>query len=150
MALSVAYREIAPELPKAIRALKPDLHDSHLSVALVEFVKLRVSQMNGCAYCTDLHARKLHRAGELPRKIAAVATWRESPFFSRRERAALELAEALTALADGPPSDDVRTLVFEEFDEETVVDLVAVIININCWNRLWVIFGTPEIPPLRG
>lgn len=148
MGRPIDYRQIAPTIAESVRSIEPDDHE--LDESLVEFVKLRASQLNGCAYCTDLHSRKLHRAGENARKIAAVATWQESPFFSTEERAALLLTDALTMLSGEPIPDDVYKSVQEAFDEETRVDLVAVIVTINCWNRLWVMFGTPKIPPLDG
>lgn len=145
---TVDYRELAPTIAEAVRAIEPASADTELAETLVEMVKLRISQMNGCAYCTDLHSRKLHRSSADTRKVATVATWEESPFFSERERAALQFAESLTDVAGQSVPEEVFTAIYEEFDESEAVDLVAVIVNINCWNRLWLAFGTPEVPPL--
>lgn len=144
----VAYNEIAPEASTAIKQLESVVERSDLDDALVEFVNLRVSQLNDCAYCVDRHTREARELGVGERRLAAVGTWRESPFFTDRERAALALTEALTRMACQPVPDAVYQEAGEQFTETEVVALVVAIIAMNSWNRLWVSFRTPEIPDL--
>jgi AhpD family alkylhydroperoxidase len=105
---------------------------------LRELVRLRVSQLNGCAYCVDLHSQDARRAGEDERRIAALPVWRESPLFTRRERAALTFAEAVTLLAlDGVP-DDVYDDLAEHFAEAEIAALVGLVVAVNAWNAIGV------------
>lgn len=144
----VKYTEIAPEASTAIKQLESFAERSDLEDALVEFIYLRVSQLNGCAYCVDRHTREAKESGVKTRRIAAVSAWRESPFFTDRERAALALTESLTRMACEPVSDAVYREVDKQFNETEVVALVLSIVAMNSWNRLWVSFRTPEIPDL--
>jgi AhpD family alkylhydroperoxidase len=112
---------------------------------LRELVRLRASQLNGCAWCVDQHSRDAHDCGEEPRRIHTVAVWRETPFFDSRERAALALTEAMTLLpANGVP-DDVYEDAAREFTPEELGNLIGAIIAINAWNRVGV--GTAMQPP---
>ncbi len=136
------------EAPDAYRALAALTRASTLDHGLAELMKVRASQMNGCAYCVDLHVGIALRAGEHQRRLHAVATWRESPFFSERERAALALTEALTRMDRGAIPEAVVSAVAEQFDEAEHSQLVVVIAGINAWNRVMVA-GGDQPPPIE-
>src|SRR5687767_4207696 len=110
---------------------------------LFELVKIRASQMNGCAYCIDMHTKDARAAGETEQRIYALNAWRETPFFSSRERAALEWAETVTLLHQTHVPDDVYERVRSEFSEAETVSLTFALIAINDWNRLAVSFRAP-------
>ena len=112
---------------------------------LRELVRIRASQINGCAFCVDMHCVDAQKAGEDERRIFALAAWRESPFFDERERAALALTEAMTRLPEGGVPDDVYEAAAAEFDEAELGNLMGVIIAINAWNRVAV--ATELQPP---
>ncbi len=137
------YRKVAPEGLKALSALDEYLRTTALEPALLELVKLRASLMNGCAYCVDLHAKTARSNGETEQRLYALPVWRETPFFSPRERAALAWTEAVTAIGrHGVPDaeyDEVRT----HFADKALVDLTLAVITINAWNRLAVTFQPP-------
>ena len=116
---------------------------SKLERPLFELVKIRASQINGCAYCIDMHTKDARLAGETEQRIYALNAWRETPFFSERERAALEWTEAVTRVADTHVPDDVHKRVAAEFTEEELVALTMGVIVINSWNRLAVSFRAP-------
>ena len=132
----------AREVYRAIDALDESVN---FDEPLRELVRLRASQLNGCAWCVDQHSRDAHDAGDDPRRIHTVAVWRETPFFDSRERAALALTEAMTLLpANGVP-DDVYEDAAREFSPEELGNLIGAIIAINAWNRVGV--GTGMQPP---
>jgi len=110
---------------------------------LHELVKIRASQINGCAYCIDMHTKDARLAGETEQRIYALNAWRETPFFNDRERAALEWTEAVTRLADTHVPDDVHERVSRHFNEDELVTLTFAIVVINSWNRLAVSFRAP-------
>jgi AhpD family alkylhydroperoxidase len=110
---------------------------------LYELVKIRASQMNGCAYCIDMHTKDARLAGETEQRIYALNAWRETPFFNDRERAALEWTEAVTRLADTHVPDDVHERVSRQFNEDELVTLTFAVVVINSWNRLAVSFRAP-------
>jgi len=110
---------------------------------LFELVKIRASQINGCAYCLDMHTKDARLEGETEQRIYALNAWRETPFFSDRERAALEWTEAVTRVADTHVPDEVYERVKTQFDEAEVVALTFAIVVINSWNRLAVSFRVP-------
>jgi AhpD family alkylhydroperoxidase len=111
--------------------------------ALFELVKIRASQMNGCAYCIDMHTKDARAAGETEQRIYALSAWRETPFFSERERAALEWTEAVTRVGDTHVPDEIHQRVSTQFDESELVALTFAVIVINSWNRLAVSFRAP-------
>lgn len=111
---------------------------------LVDLVKIRASQINGCAYCIDMHTKDARAAGETEQRIYALSAWRETPFFTPRERAALEWTETVTLVAETHVPDDVYKRVAEQFDESELVALTGAVIVINSWNRLSVSFR-PEV-----
>ncbi|HLT70642.1 MAG TPA: carboxymuconolactone decarboxylase family protein [Acidimicrobiales bacterium] len=127
-------------LPAAYRALaSADAAVSaagHLEPALLDLVKLRASQLNGCAYCLDMHARDLRAEGESQQRLDVLPAWREVPLFNERERAALALTEAITRVGDTHVPDEVVDAARTVFDEDELAQLVFEIIVINAWNRL--------------
>jgi AhpD family alkylhydroperoxidase len=135
------------EAPDAYRALAALTRASTLDHGLAELMKVRASQINGCAYCVDLHVGIALKAGERQRRLHALATWREAPFFSDRERAALALTEALTRMDQGVLPDDLTAAIAESFPEDERSQLVVVIAGINAWNRVMTA-GGDQPPPL--
>jgi AhpD family alkylhydroperoxidase len=118
------------------------LHDSRLGSRLLHLVKTRASQINGCAYCLDMHTKDARSEGESEQRLYALDAWRETPFFDERERAALEWTEAVTRVADTHVPDDVYETVKRHFTDQELIDLTLAISNINTWNRLNVAFRT--------
>jgi AhpD family alkylhydroperoxidase len=128
---------------KAMLALQAQVEQSGLEHSLLELVKIRASQINGCAYCIDMHTKDARAAGETEQRIYALSGWRETPFFTERERAALDWTEAVTRLAETHVSDDVHARVREVLDEAALVALTWAVVAINAWNRLAVAFRSP-------
>ena len=116
---------------------------SKLERPLFELVKIRASQINGCAYCIDMHTKDARLAGETEQRIYALNAWRETPFFTDRERAALEWTEAVTRVADTHVPDEIHARVAAQFEEAELVALTFAVIVINSWNRLAVSFRAP-------
>ncbi|GAA3109484.1 carboxymuconolactone decarboxylase family protein [Pseudonocardia yunnanensis] len=129
---------LAPEAYKAMFALEKYLAASPLPKITLDLVKLRVSQMNGCAYCVDMHSHDLKSLGEADERLFSVVTWREAPFFTPAERAALALAEEATELGKHGVSDEVWAEASAHYDPETLAALVTAIATINAWNRFGV------------
>jgi len=143
----------APAGMKALRDVEAYLHQSGLDAKLIELVKMRASQINGCAYCLDMHSKAARAAGETEQRLYLLDAWRESPFYSARERAALAWTEAVTLVADGHVPDDVYAQARECFDETEIVKLTLAVIVINGWNRLSISFRAVPgeyTPPARG
>ncbi len=118
--------------------------ESGLEHPLLELVKMRASQINGCAFCIDMHSKDARLAGETEQRLYALSAWRETSFFSDRERAALAMTEAVTKLPVGPIPDAVVDDASEVFSREEMTALVYAIIEINSWNRLALATGAPE------
>lgn len=135
-------RKAAPEAMKAMSNLHAYVAKCGLDHKLLELVKLRASQINGCAWCMDMHTKELRAAGENEQRLYLLSAWRESPFYTERERAALAWTEALTLLTEGNVSDDVFSLAREQFGEEELVKLTLAIVAINGANRINVAFRT--------
>jgi AhpD family alkylhydroperoxidase len=135
------YTQVAPEGFKAMRQLQTYVDNSGLEHPLMELVKMRASQLNGCAYCLDMHSKDARAAGETEQRLYLLNAWRETPFYSDRERAALAWTEALTRISK---TKDVPDALYEEarkhFSEKELVDLSLAIIAINGWNRLAIPF----------
>jgi AhpD family alkylhydroperoxidase len=129
---------IVPDAMAALQAVGKSVHKSGLDKAIIDLVNLRASQINGCSVCVEMHARDMKKNGETDERIFAVAAWRETPYFSDDERAALALTEAMTRLADRPDavSDDIWDDAADSFDEQALAGLVLAVANINVWNRL--------------
>ncbi|MFI0864756.1 carboxymuconolactone decarboxylase family protein [Streptomyces smyrnaeus] len=123
---------------QALSAMEEFLHDSPAPDDVLELVRLRVSQINGCSVCVDLHSHRASDAGETNQRLWSVAAWRDTPFFAERERAALALAEAITRVADSPEGvpDDVWDAAARHFDPDALAALVMAIASVNAWNRV--------------
>lgn len=134
------FYKASPDAAKAMLALEGAVGKLGLEPSLVELVKVRASQINGCAYCVDLHTSDARKKGESERRLYAVAVWREAPFFTERERAALAWTESLTRIADTRAPDVDYEWLSREFDEKERVNLTLAINAINSWNRLAVGF----------
>jgi AhpD family alkylhydroperoxidase len=113
---------------------------SGLEAALLELVKMRASQINGCAFCLDMHSKDARAAGETEQRLYALNAWSETPFFSERERAALAWTEAVTAVSETHVSDEIYETVRQHFTYKELVDLTLAIVAINGWNRLAISF----------
>lgn len=138
----VEYRKVAPGVVAAMSELERYLTGSGLEPTLLELVKLRASQINGCAYCMDMHTKDARARGETEQRLYTLSAWRETPFYTERERAALAWTEALTIIADSHAPDDVFETACQQFTEKELVDLTLAIIAINGWNRLAIGFRT--------
>ncbi|HHF7365202.1 TPA: carboxymuconolactone decarboxylase family protein [Legionella bozemanae] len=129
-----------PDAIQAIFALEKYVNSSGLEKSLLELVKLRASQINGCAYCVDMHTADAKKEGESDRRLHAVVVWRETPFFTPRERAALAWTEAVTLLSETHAPDALYNELLTCFNEKEVIDLTMAIVTINSWNRMAVSF----------
>ncbi|HLT80733.1 MAG TPA: carboxymuconolactone decarboxylase family protein [Cyclobacteriaceae bacterium] len=136
------YKDVSPDAIKAMRGVEKYVRESGLERSLYELVKIRASQINGCAYCIDMHTKDARIAGETEQRIYALSAWRETPFYSERERAALAWTEALTLISENDVPDDLYETVSKQFSEKEMVDLTMAIIAINGWNRLAISFRT--------
>ena len=134
------FYKSGPDAMKAMTGLEQQIARSGLDKLLMELVRLRVSQINGCAYCIDVHTADARKAGENERRLATVAVWRETPFFTDRERAALDWAEAVTRVAETRVPDDVWDRVQPVFTPAELVDLTLLVNTINAWNRFAIAF----------
>ena len=130
-------------LGRAILNLQQEVDASGLDRTLRELVKIRASQINGCAYCLDMHTKDARATGETEQRIYALSAWRETPFYTDRERAALEWTETVTRVADTHVPDDVYERVREHFNESELVALTFAVVAINAWNRLAIAFRAP-------
>src|SRR5690242_13050807 len=128
---------------KAMYGLEEPLRKSGLEPALRELVKVRASQINGCAYCIDMHTKDARAQGETEQRLYALNAWRETPFYTDRERAALEWTEQLTLIAGRDVPDDLYARVREHFSEAEIVSLTLAVVQINAWNRLAIPFRAP-------
>jgi AhpD family alkylhydroperoxidase len=138
-------------MPKAIKALQPTsnyVNGSGLDHRLLELVKMRTSQLNGCAYCIDMHTKDARAAGETEQRLYLLDAWRETPVYTERERAALEWTEAVTRVADRHLTDELFAAARNQFSESELVDLTIAIIATNGWNRLNIAFR-PEVGGYR-
>jgi AhpD family alkylhydroperoxidase len=129
-------RKSSPGALKAMFKLEQSVRNSGLDEKLVLLVKFRVSQINGCAYCLDMHSKDLRAAGETEQRLYLLDAWRESPFYSERERAALAWAEAVTLVAASHVPDEVYEQARGQFTDAELVDLTMAVVAINSWNRL--------------
>jgi AhpD family alkylhydroperoxidase len=138
------YAHASPEPFKAMLALEGVIRKGGLEGPLLNLVKLRASQVNGCAYCIDMHWKDARAAGETEIRLYSLDAWRESPFYSPRERAALAWAESLTSIAATHAPDEVFAAVRAEFKDKELADLSWAIAAINAWNRIAIGFrATP-------
>lgn len=136
------YARSAPDGYAAMRGLEDYVRQCGLEPALLELVRLRASQINGCAYCIDMHTKDARAEGESEQRLYALDAWREAPFYTDRERAALAWTEAVTRVTRGHVRDEVYEAARQRFGEKELVDLTLAIIAINGWNRLAISFRT--------
>lgn len=141
MELRMNYRSVNPDAFKALLALEQSAKNSGIDHNLYELIKLRASQVNGCSYCVDMHAKDLLAMGESMDRLLLLPMWREVPIYSEAERAVLELTECVTKLHEAGVPDDVYVRVREHFDEKGYVELIMAINAINAWNRIGVSTG---------
>ncbi len=146
------WTEAAPGAYQAMIGLEKYLHGCGLETSLIHLIKLRASQLNGCAYCIDMHWKDLRAIDEPEQRLYSLDAWRECPFYSDRERAALAWTEAVTLLTEGHVADAVYEEVRAVFTEKELSDLTLAIATINAWNRLTIaartVPGTYQ-PPSR-
>ena len=145
----IEYSHVAPDSAKALYGLENYVQHSGLEPALLDLMKTRVSQINGCAYCLDMHTKDARARGETEQRLYALDAWSETPFFSERERAALAWAETVTRVAETHVPDEAFEHARQHFTEKELVDLTLAIVAINGWNRLAIAFrkvpGTYQI-----
>ena len=139
--------KLAPESIKALMALEAQIQGSGLEQSLIELVKIRASQINGCAYCINMHTSDARKHGETEQRIYLLDAWRESPVYSDRERAALAWTDAVTMISVTHAPDDLYADVRKHFSEAETVNLTMLIATINAWNRLAISFRS--MPPLK-
>lgn len=144
------YKNIAPGAFVAMRGLESYVRQSGLEPSLLELVRTHASQINHCAYCLDMHTKDARAAGESEQRLYSLSAWRETPFYTERERAALSWTEAVTRIADRSVPDELYQEARRYFTEKELVDLTMAVIAINGWNRLAISFrsvpGTYQPP----
>ncbi|WP_109127461.1 carboxymuconolactone decarboxylase family protein [Dyella sp. C11] len=140
MSQRIDFYQASPEAIKAMIGLEKQIARSTLEPPLIELVRLRASQINGCAYCVDTHSSDARKHGEDPRRLAAVCAWRETPFFSERERAALAWTESLTLVSENHVPDAVWEEARPHFSDTEFTDLTLLVTAINGWNRFAIAF----------
>jgi len=133
-------QKVSPAAYHAMSTLEVFVRKSKLEPSLLELVKMRASQINGCAYCIDMHSKDARAEGESEQRLYALNAWRETPFFTDRERAALAWTEAVTLVSEGHVPDTVYEEAKAHFSEEELVNLTMAIVTINGWNRLAIAF----------
>ena len=135
--------KVSPAAYRAMYALEQYVHSSKLEPALVLLLKVRASQINGCAYCIDMHWKDARADGETEQRLYGLDAWREAPYYSEREQAALSWVESLTKIAEGHVPENVYEDARKVFSEQELVDLAMVAVAINGWNRLAIGFRAP-------
>lgn len=141
MNIRIDYRKIVPDAVKAMYAIESYARNCGLEHSLLELVECRVSQINGCAYCLDMHTKDARAKGETEQRLYCLSAWQDAPFYAPRERAALAWAEAITLIAHTEISDELYEEVRQHFSEVEMVNLTMAVIGINGWNRLAISFG---------
>lgn len=142
----IDFYKASPDAMKAMLALEGAIGKLGLETSLIELVKLRASQINGCAFCIDMHTADARKAGETERRLYAVSAWHETPFFTERERAALAWTEALTLIAQTHAPDEVYAELHAHFTDSEMSNLTLAICAINSWNRFAI--GFRKMPTL--
>jgi AhpD family alkylhydroperoxidase len=141
------FYQAAPDTIKPLRALETQMQSTGLEQSLIELVKTRASQINGCAFCINMHTQDARKRGETEQRLYLLNAWREAPAYTDRERAALAWTEAVTLISETHAPDDVYNEVRTHFSEAETVNLTMLIAAINAWNRLAISFRA--VPPLR-
>jgi len=139
----INYKHAAPEVVRAMARLEAAVHESAIEPSLLELVKMRASQINGCTFCIDMHSKDAMAAGETVQRLLVLDAWREAPFYSDRERAALAWTEAVTLIHEGGVPDEVYREALAMFGEKDLVSLTLAVVAINGWNRLSIAFQMP-------
>lgn len=140
MSRRIPYYQVAPDAVKALSVTKPYLEASNIEPKLRALVELRTSQINGCAYCVDMHSREARAAGETQQRLDCLPVWRETTFYDERERAALAWAESVTRVSETGVPDEVYDEARRHFSEKDLVDLTFVVSVMNAWNRIAISF----------
>jgi len=145
---------VSPNAYRAMLGLEKFIHESTIEPRIANVLKMRASQINGCAYCLDMHSKDARAEGETEQRLYGLDAWREAPYYSERERAALEWIEALTLITEGHVPDEVYERVRRQFNESELVELSMIAVAINGWNRLAIAFraeaGTYQPPKPVG
>jgi AhpD family alkylhydroperoxidase len=136
MKARIDLMHVNPGIVQAMLGLERQVRRAGLDNQLLDLVRMRASHINGCAYCLDMHSKDARANGETEQRLYGLAAWRETPYYSPRERAALEWTEAITLVADAHASDEVYERVREQFSEDELLHLTLAIVSINGWNRL--------------
>jgi AhpD family alkylhydroperoxidase len=142
MQARIAYMEIAPDAMKPMLRLEKYLGECGLEPSLLDLIKLRASQINGCAYCIDMHTKDARARGESEQRLYELVAWRETPFYTQRERTALAWTEAVTLIANEHVPDEVYEQARQQFSEQELVNLTLALVAINGWNRFAISFRT--------
>lgn len=132
----IDIKDLEPNSYKAMLGLEQYIRNSQIAPLLRELIKIRASQINGCAYCIDMHTQESLKLGETPRRIFALSAWKESPLFTEEERSVLQLTEEVTLISEGGVSDDTYNKVLNFFGENILAQIIMQIIIINSWNRI--------------
>jgi AhpD family alkylhydroperoxidase len=141
------FYQAAPDTIKALGTLESRVQGSGIEQSLMELVKTRASQINGCAYCINMHTQDARKRGETEQRLYLLNAWREAPVYSDRERAALAWTEAVTLISETHAPDDIYAEVRAQFSEAETVNLTMLIATINAWNRLAIAFRA--VPPVK-
>lgn len=136
----IDYGKVNPAASRAMYGLETYIRQCGLEHSLLELIKMRASQINGCAYCLDMHSKDARAGGETEQRLYALNAWRETPFYTERERAALEWTEAVTLISQDHVPDELYQRVRQQFSEEELVNLTLAVVTINGWNRLSIAF----------
>jgi AhpD family alkylhydroperoxidase len=131
-----SIKDLEPDAYKAMLGLEKYIRNSKMAPSLLELIKIRASQLNGCAYCIDMHSLEALMIGENQRRIFALSAWKESPLFSEEERAALQITEEVTLISDKGISDETYTNALKFFGENGLAQIIMQVIIINSWNRI--------------
>lgn len=142
MKARIDLMHVTPGVLHAMLGLERQIDQAGLDPKLLDLVRMRASQINGCAYCLDMHSKDARASGETEQRLYGLDAWRETPYYSARERAALEWTEALTRISEARVPDEVYERVREQFSEDELVHLSLAIVSINGWNRLNIAAGT--------
>ena len=142
MKARIDLMHVNPGVVKSMLGLERQVRQAGFDHALLDLVRMRASQINGCAFCLDMHSKDARANGETEQRLYGLNAWRETPYYSARERAALEWTEALTLVTKSHTADDVYERVREQFSEDELVHLSLAIVAINGWNRLNIAAGT--------
>ena len=153
MKARIDLRQVNPGIMHAMLGLERQVRQAGFDERLLDLVRMRASQVNGCAYCLDMHSKDARAAGETEQRLYGLEAWRETPYYSARERAALEWTEAVTLIAKTHVPDDVYERVRAQFSEDELAHLTLAVVAINGWNRLNIaartVAGTYEVGSLR-